>query len=163
MQLQEEKSQASLIDSPDLYKSLVSITCDTGQYSLLGDIPCAPGISLPALLRQHTDHGKLCLHWKLFVHAPRSPILVLCAQWELHERGQTRTKLLPSTIEQVPGPPETVCLFAHVCTGITRTVPPPATWLLVSQQGLLVIGSVHHSTICPSKLCSHVFSSFAHR
>lgn len=68
MQLQE-KSQASLIDSPDLYKSLVSITCATGQYSLLGDIPCAPAISLPAFLRQHTDHSKLCLHWK----RPREP------------------------------------------------------------------------------------------
>ncbi len=57
-------------------------------------------------------------------------------------REQTRTNLLSSVIKHAFGPSETACLFACVCIGIAAKIPPPATWLLVSQQGFLVIGYV---------------------
>lgn len=65
---------------------------------------------------------------------------------ELYRREQTRAKPLPSTTEHSPGLSEIV-RCGRVCTVITPKVSSAVIWLLVSQQGFLVMDSVHSTLL----------------
>lgn len=135
IQLRGEKLQVFLTDSSTLYKTWVSITYANGQYSLLREFPFQPFWSSTQIIAS-------CLHWQLSLCMPKAaPALMLYWTTVATYGGTNQNKSFILSYW--------TCLWTFwnsmlvcLCTGIAAKIPPPATWLLVSQQEFRVIGSV---------------------
>ena len=112
--------------------------------------------SLPAGTKPSAKPGKFCLCVKVSffsVHTPGNP----CSE----PLGTGGSKPGQSTWLQplkMPPAPLKPCVGVWVCAVITPKVASSATWLLVSQQGFLVIDSVHIMLVFVT--LSHIATTF---